>query len=172
MVEPVWFRRCLGGACLVAALAGGGAAAAQPEPGAAASGPFAAFAGEWVGGGTIAGSNGTRERIRCRASETESFSGVGLSQSIVCASASYRLDIQSEVEAHGRNVSGAWSEQTRGASGELTGTVAPGRFDGAVTGQNFTAEVSLRSNGRRQTVRIVPRGADISDVNIELQRRD
>ena len=32
-----------------------------------ASGPFSGFAGSWTGTGTVALSNGTTERIRCKA---------------------------------------------------------------------------------------------------------
>lgn len=164
-------RRLCGGrlaAVLVAAIVAAAASAAKAAP----ESPFAAFIGEWVGGGEVAGTNGSSERIRCRASGEDAYGGAGLAQSIVCASPSYRIDIKSDVQAYGHNVSGAWREDTRGASGQLTGTISGGRFDGAVTGASFTADVQLQSNGRRQTVRIIPKGADITNVNIELRRRD
>jgi hypothetical protein len=98
--------------------------------------------------------------------------GEALSQTIVCASPSYRIDIQSTVEASGQRVQGKWSEATRGVSGQLTGTVQGGLFEGAVSGPGFTAGVSLRSNGRRQAVNIQPSpGGDIANVQIELERR-
>lgn len=172
MVEAVSLGRRLRGACLVVALVGAAVAAAQPVPAAAVERPFVAFVGEWTGGGAVVGANGLRERIRCRASGSESNGGSGLSQSIVCASPSYRIDVQSEVEASGRNVTGSWSERTRGASGELTGTVAGGRFEGQVRGASFTADVALRSNGQVQTVRIAPTGADITEVTVELRRKE
>jgi len=171
MSETTYSGRRLGGRRL-AAMLGAVIVAATPAANAAAASPFAAFIGEWVGGGEIAGTNGSSERIRCRATGSEAYGGSGLSQSIVCASPSYRIDIKSDVEAYGHNVSGGWREDTRGASGQLTGTIANGRFDGSVTGPSFTADVQLQSNGRRQIVRIVPKGADITDVNIELRRRD
>ena len=159
-------RRGWLGACL--AVAG---FAASTIAGAAVERPFAVFTGQWVGGGLVVGSDGTRERIRCRASGEETSGGDGLSQSIVCASPSYRIDVQSDVTASGRDVTGSWSEQTRGASGALSGTIAGGRFDGSVRGPNFTAGVELSSNGRVQTVRITPTGADIAQVTVELRRR-
>lgn len=148
-----------------------GAAALWAHPGLAAASPFARFAGDWTGGGQVIGANGDRERIRCRANYEESQRGEALSQTIICASASYRIDIQSYVEASGETVRGRWEEQTRNISGELTGRIDGGQFEGAVVGPGFTAGISLVSDGRRQAVNIAPSGGDIADVRIELERR-
>lgn len=156
---------------LIVAVAMGGAAALWPGPSAAAAGPFKPFVGQWTGGGEVISSNGLPERIRCRANYDESSGGAAMSQTIVCASASYRIDIQSYVEASEGRVQGSWREATRGISGELTGVLADGRFAGAVRGAGFTAQISLRSNGRRQAVEIRPSGGDIAEVHIELERR-
>lgn len=172
MSEAISSGRGARGGILAAMIVAALGAAAPAATAAAASSPFAPFFGDWVGGGEIAGTNGSSERIRCRATGSDAYGGAGMSQSIVCASPSYRIDIKSDVQAYGHDVSGAWREETRGASGQLTGTIADGRFDGAVTGAHFTADVQLRSNGRKQTVRITPKGADITDVTIELRRRD
>jgi len=153
---------------LVLAVVVGGAAALLPSRSAVAAGPFQPFVGNWTGGGQIIGSNGVPERIRC---EREANRGEALSQTIVCASASYRLDIQIYVEASGQTVQGYWRETTRNVSGQLTGRIQGGLFEGAVMGQGFTAGISLRSNGRRQTVNIAPSGGDIANVRIELERR-
>jgi len=140
-------------------------------PAGAAGGAFAVFAGSWRGDGEITGSNGVRERIRCRADYSVSDQGAAMSQTIVCASPSYRMDIHSHVEARGDNVSGDWSESTRGVSGQLTGHIVSGRFEGGVEGPSFTAGISLISNGHGQSVSIAPSGGDIADVRIELYRQ-
>ncbi len=156
---------------LVLAVVVGGAAGLWPDQSAVAAGPFQPFVGEWTGSGQIIGSNGTRERIRCRANYEEARRGEALAQTIVCASPSYRIEIQSSVEASGQSVQGYWQETTRNVSGQLTGTIQGGRFVGAVSGPGFTAQLSLRSNGRRQSVSIQPSAGDIADVQIELERR-
>jgi len=132
--------------------------------------PFEMFAGEWNGSGQIVDSKGARERIRCRADFTEAHEGAALNQSIVCASSSYKIDISSYAEASGGSVKGTWSESTRGFTGQLTGRVGNGRFEGVVIGPGFSASVSLTSNGRRQAVTIQPQGGEIADVRIELER--
>ena len=144
---------------------------APPQARAAAGGPFQKFMGEWTGAGQVISRNGTREAIRCRAEFSGAQDGEALNQTIVCASPSYRIDIQSSAEAVGDSVHGAWREETRNVSGQLSGRVADGRFVGAVRGSGFTAGVSLNSNGRRQGVNIEPSGGNIADVSIELERR-
>ncbi len=141
------------------------------QPAAASLGPFQRFVGDWTGGGQVVGSNGDRERIRCRARYSESEQGESLNQSIVCASESYRIDITSFVQASGDSVQGDWREATRDISGHVTGRIANGRFEGAVVGPGFSAQISLTSDGRRQALNIEPSGGDISQVRVELHRR-
>lgn len=158
---------------IFAALVGAAALSAWGCPAGAreAAGPFARFAGAWAGSGQVVGARGDRERIRCRANYAESGHGEAMTQTIVCASASYRMDIQSYVEASDGTVHGAWSETTRNVSGRLSGRIADGRFVGAVNGPNFTAQISLSSNGKRQQVDIRPSAGDIAEVSIELERK-
>ena len=138
--------------------------------GAAAAGPFQAFAGSWRGGGEVMGSNGVREHIRCRAVYSISNQGEAMTQTIVCASPSYKMDIRSHVEARGEQVEGEWSEATRNVAGLLSGRIVGGRFEGAIQGPSFTAGVSLIANGRGQSVSIAPSAGDIAGVSIELTR--
>ncbi len=93
---------------------------------------------------------------------------MNLTQSLVCASDSYRFDIHSNAVADGENVQGDWQEATRNVSGSLKGSIQNGIFEGSVEGAGFTAQLSLRTNGRKQSVVIVPRGADIQKVDIAL----
>jgi hypothetical protein len=93
---------------------------------------------------------------------------MSLTQSLVCASDSYRFDIHSSVVADGESVQGDWQEATRNVSGSLKGSIQNGIFEGSVEGSGFTAQLSLRTNGHKQSVVIVPRGADIQKVDIAL----
>jgi hypothetical protein len=122
--------------------------------------------------GQIVGSNGHRESIRCRAEYVEAKEGAALNQTIVCASESFKLDIHSYAEASGESVQGYWRETGRDLSGHMTGRIAEGRFEGEIVAPTFSAAISLTSNGRTLSVSIQPRGGDISDVRIELKRRD
>jgi hypothetical protein len=135
-----------------------------------AAGPFAPFAGSFRGGGAVIGADGHRERISCRARNGVGEAGHAMSQDIVCASDSYRLDIHSNVIAQGDEARGQWSESTRGVSGTIYGRVGDGRFSGGVNGGGFTAAVSLRATGHGLSMSLAPSGGDVSRVEVHLSR--
>src|SRR3954466_9825556 len=83
----------------------------------AQSGPFAGFDGSWSGNGTVALSEGTTERIRCKASYKDA--GANLKQSLQCASDSYKSDLSSDVTSQGELIAGNRSESSRNVNGEL-----------------------------------------------------
>jgi hypothetical protein len=133
-------------------------------------GPFSRFSGNWRGSGQIVGTNGHSEQIKCRAGYSLSQSGDALTQTLVCAGDSYRVDISSHVVADGHRVQGHWQEATRQVQGDLSGQVVEGQFEGSVVGPGFTAHVSLRSTGRKQVVNIKPQGGDVAAVEVVLSR--
>ncbi|HLH12335.1 MAG TPA: hypothetical protein VKV77_10715 [Methylovirgula sp.] len=135
-----------------------------------ARGPFAPLAGTWVGGGTIELPGGASERLRCRASYVVSPGGDALTQSLRCASQSYQVIINSEVEEQGGAVSGRWEELTRGASGTLSGVVRGGTIQGTIAGTGFTAALSLVTRGRTQTVSIRLQGPEIAGVTAAFRK--
>ena len=148
----------------------GGLTFASSSAVADSAGPFGKFVGSWGGAGQVAGVNGTVEKIRCRATYSTPSNDRSLSQSLVCASDSYRFQIHSFVIAEAQNVEGHWEEATRQVTGHLAGTIADGHFEGTVSGAAFTATLSLNTSGRRQTVAITPQGGDIARVTIVLSR--
>lgn len=140
------------------------AAQAQREPG-----PFAGLAGNWSGTGTINLSNGTKERIRCRAAyQTEGADS--LRQNLRCASDSYTFDLNSQVRQEGNAFSGTWSETTRGASGMVEGKASPGQLQARVEGPGFSADLSVSTRSDKQTVSIRSEGTELSGVTITLAR--
>ncbi len=153
--------------CLAGSLLCG--VSAQPAP-AQGGGPFAPFAGSYRGGGVVVGTNGQRERLSCRDHGAVGDGGQSLSERMVCASDSYRFDIRTHAVAEGGSVRGEWQETTRGASGQFTGRVGPGRFNGSVQGGGFSAQFSLRASGRRQFFVLRPQGADVASVEVTLSR--
>ncbi len=124
----------------------------------AQSGPFAGMAGNWSGGGTVTLDDGSTERIRCRATYAVGAGGSGLNQNLACASDSYRFILSSNVVAQGSALSGAWSESSRGVSGNLEGRGANGNFQVVATAPGFTANISLTTRGNRQSIVIRAEG--------------
>jgi hypothetical protein len=141
------------------------AAPSQAQPG-----PFAGLAGSWAGSGTIAMSDGTRERIRCRASYAVDGGGSRLQQSLRCASDSYRFQLGSDVRYAGGGISGSWSEATRGVGGSLSGTARGSDIRARAEGPGFAANLSLATRGDRQSVSIRASGGDIAEVSMVLSR--
>ena len=150
-----------------------GAMAIWSQIGAAQSdGPFAMFTGSWGGSGEAVGAHGHREQIRCRAVYSLSENGEAATQTLVCASASYQIDINSHFVAQGHRIQGHWQEATRQVQGNLTGWIADGQFEGSVAGSNFTARVTLRSTGRKQLVYISSSGGDIAILDVALSHAE
>jgi hypothetical protein len=145
------------------------AALISSSPGYAQSAPFAGMAGVWSGVGTIELDDGAKERIRCRATYAVSRDGAGLNQSLVCASDSYKFDLRSDVTANNGALSGNWSEASRNVSGSLQGRAGAGQFNVIVSAPSFTANVSLRTSGNKQSVSITSQG-QIKNASISLTR--
>ncbi len=95
----------------------------------AQSGPFAGFNGSWSGNGTVALSDGASERIRCKATYNVNSTGLGLKQTLRCASDSYKFDLSTDVTSEGNRIHGNWSEASRNLFGNLQGTAGGGQIE-------------------------------------------
>jgi hypothetical protein len=135
----------------------------------AQSAPFAGFDGNWSGTGTVTMSDGSSERIRCRASYRVGGGGTALEQSLRCASDSYKFDLSSNVTSQGNNVSGSWSEASRNVYGNLNGKAGGGQIDVFVEAAGFAANITLTTRGNKQNVSISSKG-EIRGVNISMTK--
>ena len=135
----------------------------------AQSGPFAGLAGHWSGGGIVMLDDGSSERIRCRATYAVSANGTGLNQSLTCASDSYKFNLASNVVAEGAALSGTWTESSRGINGTLQGRGTAGNFQAVASAPGFTANISLRTTGNKQSV-VIKADTQIKSASISLTR--
>ena len=161
------FGSSLFGQALTAAGVGAALMLSVTASHAQAGGPFAGFDGNWSGAGTVALSNGTTESIRCKADYKVNASGLGLKQNLHCASDSYKFDLSSDVTSQGDRISGNWSEASRNIFGNLQGTAGGGQIDVKVESAGFTATLTLRTTGNKQTVQLTSQG-DIRGVSITM----
>lgn len=137
----------------------------------AAEGPFSGMEGSWSGTGTVSISNGTNERIRCRAKYSVTPSGINLHQELRCASDSYKFEVNSNVISGPEgSLSGTWTELTRQVTGAISGKVVPGSIDVAVKGPVFSATLAVETKGDKQSVAIRPTGTDIQSIIIDMRR--
>ena len=121
----------------------------------------------WSGTGTVSLSDGSTERIRCKANYKVGGGGLSLKQSLNCASDSYKFDLSSDVISSGDRISGSWSEASRNVNGDLQGTAGGGQIEVFVQANGFAASLTLRTTGNRQTVQISSKG-EIRGVNITM----
>ena len=132
--------------------------------------PFNGLEGNWSGTGTITLSNGSNERIRCRATYAVANNGDALQQSLRCASDSYRFELGSEVVHQGGNITGRWSEATRNVGGSVVGRVVGGQIAVRVDAPGFSAELTLVTQGGQQSVAIRSQSTELTAVNITLAK--
>lgn len=133
------------------------------------SAPFATFAGNWSGNGTISIADGGTERIRCRGTYTVDGSGNNLHQVLRCASDSYKFELTSDVAASGSNISGSWNEASRGVNGSIQGSIANGQINALVQTNGYVATFSVVTRGNKQSVNISSKG-ELRAVTISLAR--
>src|SRR6202047_1645662 len=133
----------------------------------AQSGPFVGLNGAWTGNGPVVLSDGTTERIRCKADYRVNDTGLALKQSLHCASDSYKFDLSSDVTSHGDRISGSWSEASRNIFGDLQGTAGGGQIEVFVEASGFAANLTLTTTGNKQVVQISSKG-EIRGVNITM----
>ena len=145
--------------------------ALSPSPVAAAADPgaFAALSGVWTGGGTLSLQNGTKERIRCRAQYVVSNNSTTVTQSLRCDSDNYHFHVNAFVNDKGGSLSGNWTEETRNASGTVSGRASGGTLSINVSaGGAFSARMTVATAGSGQSVDIKVKGSDITDVSVKM----
>jgi hypothetical protein len=136
-----------------------------------AGGPFTSLAGNWLGSGTISMKSGSRERIRCRAAYAVAPGGKSLTQTLRCASDSYKFNVDSTVTEEGGAISGNWTETTRNATGSVSGQIKGPVIEVLVTGVGFTAGISILTRDGTQAVAIQPSGGtDVVGVKVTLRK--
>ena len=134
-----------------------------------AADPLAPFAGNWSGSGKIIVSNGSNERIRCRANN--SAKTAALAVNIRCASDSYKFELSSDITSDaGGNLSGSWNEATHNVFGQLNGRISAGTIQATATAIAFSATLTMRVAGGTQNVSIRAPGQEIQEVVITLAK--
>jgi hypothetical protein len=136
----------------------------------AAASPFAELEGAWSGTGTISLSNGSNERIRCRASYQVTEAGRLLTQDLRCASDSYKFELQTTVAHQGGSISGTWNETTRAVVGSISGRISGNTINAVATAPAVSANLALVTKGNQQSVTIQSPGSEVSEVSITLRR--
>jgi hypothetical protein len=134
-----------------------------------AQSPFAGLTGSWSGSGKIVTTSGS-ERIRCRGTYRASESGSTLALRLRCAGDSYKFEIASDINYDGGNISGSWSETSRGVNGSISGRATPNHITAQTSAVGFNAGVSIATRGNSQNVTIRAPGSEVSEVTVTMAR--
>jgi hypothetical protein len=138
----------------------------------AAAGPFSAFPGTWNGDGTIAYSDGTKERIRCKTVYSVTTpDATDLNVAFSCNSDNYRFELNGKMTADSSGaLSGLWSETTRSVNGKVTGQVREQRIMIRIDAAGFGATLNLVTKDDRQQMKMDSAGGgSTATANINLR---
>jgi hypothetical protein len=133
--------------------------------------PLLALGGNWTGNGTILFSDGSKERIRCRSNYAPDAAGNNLRLELRCASDSYKFELNSNIVYSGGQVSGDWTETTRSAAGQISGTASPGKIEVRAVGQTFAAFLNINTRGSSQSISIKSPGSSMAETSITLAKQ-
>lgn len=136
---------------------------------ASAESSVSGLSGRWSGGGSIRLSDGTSERLTCRATYSPRQGGAGLGLSLRCASQSYKIELRSSLAVSGNRVSGTWEETQFNAGGSIAGQAADGSLRLSFSG-TMTGTLSVSYGASQQRVSITTSGGGLSSVSLSLSR--
>ena len=129
---------------------------------------FDALKGSWAGSGSVSFSGGESEKLRCTA--RYSGGGASLALNVKCASASAQINLTASLDAKGNKVSGDWSENSYGLSGDANGSVSGGSVRLKISG-SASGYLTLNVSGSHHSIAMSTQGTSVAGVNVSLNRR-
>lgn len=128
--------------------------------------PFDLLVGAWSGPGQIRYQDGRSDSMRCSAYYSEG--GQRLRIALRCKNSSNEIEIRGQLRQRGENLTGTWEERTFNAAGEVSGRLAEGRINLAITGGGFTASMLVTYGGTKQVITIATQGTAMKSINVTL----
>jgi hypothetical protein len=132
--------------------------------------PFAGLIGSWRGSGEIRLDDGKSEKLKCQAYYTQRDSAQNLGLAIRCASASYTIELRSQLTAQGSSIRGNWEERTFNAAGSVTGEAKGTSITLNIVGGGFSGSMAVSTTGTSQSVTVATSGNALKGVSIQLTK--
>ena len=132
---------------------------------------FSNLPGAWAGTGVAVLRDGSRERIKCRATYSVTPSGTVVHQELDCASDSYKIDMRSDIVYQNGGLAGTWVETGRKVDGSIVGRIDGDTITTKVSGLAFHADVAIVTHDNKQSIRIESEGSYAKSVSIDLISR-
>jgi hypothetical protein len=136
-------------------------------PSAAAEFNSAAFSGYWTGRGTII-SDGVSESIKCVA--RYSVTDGRLYHTLRCASPGLSVHAEASLRIDGGQVSGHFEEKSAAVRGVVSGRTTEDGLSLTIDGGAFSAAMSVRVEGCRQTLDVPPKNLAVSRISVRLEK--
>jgi hypothetical protein len=141
----------------------------------ASADPVDDLVGRWSGWGSVTLAGGQREQIRCVAVyEVAPAAGDPtartLTQSLKCASASYKVDASASLRVVGGSIEGDWVERQSQLAGRVIGKVSPHGIRVEIDGTGLRATLAIAGSACRQTVALNPEGGGLVSVAMSLAK--
>jgi len=128
--------------------------AAEPAVHEAPTASLDQLVGRWTGEGRLGFAENKFENVKCRVTYLRTETAGQLKQNIRCASASGNIEVLSELQQTGSDLTGKWTETVRNMNGDLAGQVTPTGFRVEIKGSDLHANMDIMARGPRQLVEI------------------
>lgn len=126
--------------------------------------------GRWTGEGRLGFAESKFENVKCRVTYLRTETPGQLKQNIRCASASGNIEVLSELQQNGAELTGHWTETVRNMSGELTGQITPTGFRVEIKGADLNAHMDIIAKGARQLVEIQFNNSTLVGLSLMLAK--
>jgi hypothetical protein len=131
------------------------------------------FSGSWRGGGSLILTDGSRERVRCRANVKVSAGGAVADQSLKCTSTGHGIHVKSTLRASGTKLRGTWTAagKKQEQTGALKGSLGANLLSVALSGGEVEAALTIALKGCKQTVTLSGKLGPLSKLKVALNKK-
>ena len=131
-------------------------------------GPIDDLPGKWTGNGRLVFESGDQEAVKCIT--TYVVNGRNINQNIRCASTSYSISVSAVLKVSGDKIEGQWQEANYNSNGQVEGLITNDGFEVDISGDKFTAQMTIETEEGFQRVQIIPVGLILKKVTIVLAK--
>ncbi|MCB1528257.1 MAG: hypothetical protein KDJ45_11200 [Hyphomicrobiaceae bacterium] len=128
------------------------------------------LSGWWSGTGYIGFHGGQRETVQCRATYRQGEEAGSSTQSVRCATASGRVEIESHIIPDGEEIRGTWRERKYNVAGDLEGKFVPRGFRVVVKGEDISANMTVLLHKQQQVVEVQFFNSKLIGMTLILKR--
>lgn len=124
--------------------------------------PLSHLAGRWVGNAVMTSTQGPQSRFKCIVTYLPRKDAPGMRQNLRCDNgADFKLHAATDLAVEGDKVVGRWMDKINEIEGTVEGVVTKTGFEVELSGRFFEARMAVAGEGCDQSVRVLPKRADV-----------